>query len=150
MEDYKKKIEFKVRIMSIVCCLLPITLILGKRLTSRFAAVNTPEGDFSSGLIYGSCIGGMVAFIFYLVKMFTALSNDELLKKMYVESTDERNIAISKETSNTSMAIFALLLLFGVIVTGFINVTISITLAAAMFLCVFVRLAVGVYYNKKM
>ena len=150
MEDYKKKIERKVRIMSTVCCLLPITMLLAKRLLSRFAAVNTPEGDFSSGIIFGSCIGGMLVFIFYLVKMFTALRDGEKLKQMYVEATDERNIAISKEAANTSMAISVLFLLFGVIVTGFISTTISLTLAAAMFLFVFVRLAVGVYYNKKM
>ena len=146
MEEFRKKTEKKVKVCAIVCCLFPITLILLK----RFIPSTGDISDYSRGIVYGVCTGSVVVFLTYLIQSFTALHDEEKLKKMYINSTDERNIAVDRASASTTCIISAIVVALASIVAGFINETVSITLEAVLFLCVFIRLAVGAYYNKKM
>ena len=69
---------------------------------------------------------------------------------MYIKSTDERNIAISKETIRTASVISLMALAIAVIVSGFFSVTVSLTLFAVLLTDTFITCAVKLYYNRKM
>ena len=69
---------------------------------------------------------------------------------MYIADTDERNIAIGRETATTATMISIMVVALSAIVAGFINVTVCITLAAALFVSAVITVSVRAYYNKKM
>ena len=150
MEEFRKKLEKRVRVCAVVCCLFPITFILGGRVLRRFLPAAGATSDYSQGIVLGVCTGSVFVFLVYLIQSFTALHDEEKLKKMYINKTDERNIAVDRASSSMTCIILVTVLALASIVTGFINETVSITLSAAVFLCAFIRCAVGAYYNKKM
>lgn len=143
MEDFRKKIQKKLNIYTFICCLYPSVLIAAK-------AIFKNADDFAQGLVLGTCLGAMLVSIYYLARYYSALHDEEKLKKMYVEFNDERNIAISKETMRTASTICVVVTALACIVTGFINEIISITLCADLVLSVLITVAVQAYYNKKM
>lgn len=143
MEEFKKKIQMKYRLLSLFCCFA--TGIFG---ALRFLANNT--NDFASGLITGAFTSMLIVSSIYLAKYGKALKNEDELKKMYIEETDERNVSITKETMRTASTISLMITALAVIVSGFFNPVVSIVLAAALLCDLIITIAVSVYYNKKM
>ena len=143
MEDFKKKLIQKSRLIAGFCCFaLPVYIGL-----MRFVK-NADE--FTVGLVTGMFIGIMLVSVFNLAKIQTALNNEEKLREMYIQQTDERNIAISKETMKTSGFISVMITALAVIISGFFNPVISITLAISLVADAVITFAVRSYYNKKM
>ena len=88
--------------------------------------------------------------IVMIVYLSLALKDEKKLKDMYIKSTDERNLAISKETMRTASVISLMALAIAVIVSGFFSVTVSLTLFAVLMTDTFITCAVKLYYNRKM
>lgn len=143
MKEFREKLEKKVRFYSLFACSSALIFFGCKFLLDG-------ASDFAEGLITGFFSGLMVVMIYYLSHMFAALKNEEKLKEMYIAETDERNIAIGKETASTATVISMMCTALAAIVLGFINVTVCITLAAALFFSAIVTVSVRAYYNKKM
>ena len=143
MEEFRKKLQKRTYIATFICLLAPAMLIVLQIITKKSV-------DFSRGIITGAFSGAMTVSVFNLVRMYSALHDKEKLKKMYINETDERNIALSKETSKTSLLISIVGLSFAALASSFFSVTISMTLAAAILFTSVVMLSVSAYYNKKM
>lgn len=143
MKEFRERLERNTKIFAIICCLFPTALLIAK-----FASKSA--NDFSQGTALGACVGSMVVVIYYLVRNFTALRDEEKLKKLYIEQSDERNIEISKETLRISSTICVVLTGLASIIAGFINIVVSMTLAAALIISVIITLAVQAYVKKNM
>ncbi len=143
MKEFKKQIEKKLKFWTLICCLYPSVLIASK-------AIFKNANDFGQGVVFGACSGAMFVAIYFLLRNYYALHDEEKLKKLYVELTDERNKAIAGETMKTASVINVVIAGIACIVAGFINVTVSITLCADIILNVLITLAVQLYYKKKM
>ncbi|MBD5160397.1 MAG: hypothetical protein HDT23_09190 [Ruminococcus sp.] len=143
MEDFRKKLTQKSRLITGFCCFsLPVYIGL-----MRFVK---NADDFIVGLVTGVFIGIMLVSVFNLVKIQSTLNNEEKLREMYIRQTDERNIAIGKETMKTSGFISIMITALAVIISGFFNPVISITLAISLVANTVITIAVRSYYNKKM
>lgn len=143
MKEFREKLERKLKLHSLFTC-SSILIFFG----CKFLLDGT--SDFAEGLITGFFSGIMIVAIYNLSRMFAALKNEEKLKEMYIAETDERNIAIGKETASTATIISVMLTALAAIVAGFINITVCITLAAALLFWAIVTVSVRSYYNKKM
>ncbi len=143
MEEFRKKMEKKLRIYSIMCCIMP-SIFFGM----RFIVGNA--SDFSQGMVTGLFIGGMFSAIFLLTRTYAILHNEEMLKSKYIQETDERNNAIIKQTTQTSSLISIFVTAMAVIITGFINEVICITLFVNFIVDVIITLIVLAYYKRKM
>lgn len=143
MKEFKEKLEKKTRFYSLFTC-SSILIFFGCKFLLDGAS------DFAEGLITGFFSGLMIVAVFNLARMYTALKNDDKLKAMYIEETDERNIAIGKETACTATMISIMVVALSAIVAGFINVTVCITLAVSLFVTAVITVCVRGYYNKKM
>ena len=143
MKDFRNKLERKVKITAIICCLFPTIYIVCKMLIKN-------QNDFAQGLVLGVFSGACLVCIYYLVRNMTALHDEEKLKQLYIELTDERNIAITKESLKTSSTIFVAATALVSIVAGFIDVTVCITLSAVLLLYAVITIIVQLYYKNKM
>ncbi|MDE5584267.1 MAG: hypothetical protein K2J08_11270 [Ruminococcus sp.] len=143
MEDFKKKLTRKYRMMGRYCC-FAVCIYFG---LMRFT---TTVNDFTEGLLSGMFSGIMIVSIFNLVRIHIALHNEEKLKEMYIQETDERNIAISKETMRTSSVVSLMVTALAVIISGFFNPVISMTLGISIMADAVITIAVQFYYKKKM
>ncbi|MBQ9956844.1 MAG: hypothetical protein IJO99_04665 [Ruminococcus sp.] len=72
------------------------------------------------------------------------------MKEMYIAETDERNLAIAKETSSTATPIIMMGLALSALVAGFINTIICITLVGALAFCSVVIVLSTAYYKSRM
>lgn len=139
MEEYRKEIQkylMRARILGVVMLLAIIA--------EKIFIEN--KDTFFAG-VAGGTLGGVLACC---IKYSRALKNEKKLKEMYIQSTDERNIEIAKETAQTSSLITTYLIALAVIVTGAFSKTVSMTLAAVMVVDILITIGVSIYYNKKM
>ncbi|WP_303804869.1 hypothetical protein [Ruminococcus flavefaciens] len=143
MEDFKKKIQKRFWISTFVSLFVPFVLIALQIITKK-------DVDYASGMIYGAVSGALVTAVFNIARMYSALHNEEKLKKMYIEETDERNIMLNKETGNTALIISLVCISFASVIASFFNIGISIALAAAACFTTMVTVIVRIYYNKTM
>ena len=75
MEDFRKKLTQKSRLIAGFCCFaLPVYIGLMHFLENA--------EDFTAGLLTGIFIGIMLVSVYNLVKIQIALNNDEKLKEM--------------------------------------------------------------------
>lgn len=143
MEEYRKKVEMRLRIYTVICC-CSVAMYMALRFFTKSADF------FAQQLTMGVFVGMLVVAVFNLMKYFTALHNEKRLKEMYIRETDERNIAIQKETSQKGSAITLFCSGLGAIVAGFFDEKVCITIVAVTLFGALVTLALNAYYNKKM
>ena len=143
MEKFRKKIQKRFWISTFVSLFVPLVLIALQVITKK-------DVDYASGMIYGAVSGALVTAVFNIARMYSALHNEEKLKKMYIEETDERNIMLNKETGNTALIISLVCISFASVIASFFNIGISIALAAAACFTAMVTVVVRIYYNKTM
>ena len=106
--------------------------------------------DFSRGMITGVFVAMDLICVYLMFRYMFMLRSEEKLKKEYIKSTDERNIAISRLTMTTSSVISLVVTALAVLVTGFFSQTVSTTLFIDMAAGVLITVLVNQYYNKKM
>lgn len=143
MENFRKKVEWRFKLDTIVClCSLALYFIL------NFLTKNA--GDFAQGLSLGVFVGMELVAVYNLAKTFAALHNEEKLKEMYIKETDERNVAIRKETSQKSSAISMIGTAMAAIVAGFFDEKICLSLVGVLFFSALVTVFTNAYYKRKM
>jgi hypothetical protein len=143
MEKFREKIKKRFWISTFVSLFVPLVLIALQIITKK-------DVDYASGMIYGAVSGALVTAVFNIARIYSALHNEEKLKKMYIEETDERNIMLNKETGNTALIISLVCISFASVIASFFNIGISIALAAAACFTAMVTVIVRIYYNKTM
>lgn len=143
MEEFRKKLQRKALISTVICSLAPVIFIVLQIVTKRAV-------DYASGVMYGFFTSIIAGTIINITRIYSVLRNEEELKKMYIKETDERNIMLNKETSNTSLWIITMGISFAVLITSFFSKEISMTLAVALCFMVIVTFITRAYYNKKM
>lgn len=143
MEDFRKKVEWRFKLDTMVClCSLALYFML-KFLTKG-------ASDFAQGISMGVFIGMELVAVYNLARTFTALRNEEKLKEMYINETDERNIAIQKETSQKGSIISTVGTAIAAIAAGFFDEKICFSLSAVLLFSALVTIIVNAYYKRKM
>jgi len=102
------------------------------------------------GMIAGVSVGLLIVLIAFLVRNILALADEQKLKKLYVETHDERQIKIWTSARSAAMQIF---LIGGVvvgIVAGYFSITVSITIFACLFVHSMIGLMCSIYFKIKL
>ncbi len=143
MEDFKKKVEKRALISSILC-----SSSLAVYFALRFLTKNA--SDFGQGLAMGVWIGMEFVAVVNTVRLFATLKSEKALKELYIKENDERNKAIERETSQKSMLISSVGIAAGAIVSGFFDVKVCAVLCAVLAFIALVITCMRAYYNKTM
>jgi len=105
--------------------------------------------DFALGYNVGFFAGLEAVMAFLLVKYIAALINEEKLKALYVRENDERYRYIQSKIGGAGINIVLAGLAAGVVISGFIDFTVFVTLLCALLFTALVKLSLKLYYTKK-
>lgn len=147
MEKFKAKVQKRVLILSMTVLFIGAIYLL---LVSGLV-MNTPTvPDFIKGFNMGAFVGVELILVFFTVKYFFSMKNEDALKKLYIEENDERSKLILEKTGAFGMLMFIVLCAIGTIVAGFFNETVFYTLLGVTALGAIIRGACKLYYHIKL
>lgn len=143
MEEFRKKLKTRSLLLTILCCAAPLLY-----LTLLFFTKNSSE--FAQGLSMGLLTSIEVCSLIGLTEALVLLRNEKKLKEKYIQTNDERNKNIQKETASKCLAFSIYGTGIAAIVAGFFDIKICTTLTLVMVFNALVFIAVNIYYKKKM
>ncbi|EEI83788.1 hypothetical protein [Anaerococcus tetradius] len=145
LDTYSEELKSREKIYKFYISLAIIFIFIGEAFLKDKFAYN----DFIFGFVYGLLIG-MELFCFgKVIKINKARDDYSLLRQMYIEENDERQILIRLKSgypilTNLSLAIF----LFAIL-AGFINKAVFVTLLSVGVFQLLVSKAIRLYWRRK-
>ena len=148
MEEFKKKLQRRLILLSSGLCFACAAVILSGRFSSGPSA---PEHlrDFMDGFQLGIILGIFSVLFFIFVRILMAIRSPDRLKKLYISETDERKLFILQKSGSSGMNIVMYGLAVATAVAGNFNNVIFFTLLGATLFVSLVRLVFKLYYHKK-
>jgi hypothetical protein len=147
MEKFRAKIQKRVMVLSLTVIFISAVYLL---LISGLIMETPSIPDFIKGFNMGAFVGVELILVFFTVKFFFSMKNEDALKKLYIEENDERSKLILEKTGAVGMLLFILLCAIGTIVAGFFNETVFYTLLGVTALGAIIRGACKIYYHTKL
>ena len=156
MELFRDKLKMQNLVIAICCFILAVFSFLAAAGQAGIIGFMEPATDNTHwqsmwrGIITGMSFGIMIVMIAFLVRNILALRDEKKLKKLYVETNDEREIQIWTAARSTAMQLFLMVGVVAAIVAGYFSMTVSITIIACMFLQSMTGLFSMLYYRIKL
>lgn len=144
MEQFKRSLKGKIRLMSVVILICVAIVVV-----SQFVGIGQIEWEFITGFQLGLFIAIEIIFVSKMVKYRRALADEELLKKLYVEETDERRVFIATKTETLSFHVVLSAIGLAAIVAGFFDKTVFFTLLGVLIFVALTKFVMKVYYRHK-
>ena len=156
MELFRDKLKMQNLVIAICCFILAVFSFLAAAGQAGIIGFMEPATDNSHwqsmwrGIITGMSFGIMIVMIAFLIRNILALQDEKKLKKLYVETNDEREIQIWTAARSTAMQLFLMVGVVAAIVAGYFSMTVSITIIVCMFLQSMTGLFCMLYYRIKL
>lgn len=154
MEQYKEKLKKLNIVLSVciavlvLCAVLPYTAEAGL-IPLTPVPMDSHWQSLWRGFVSGASTGILGLMVFALVRNILAIKDARKLKKLYVKMHDERTIQLFHNARSAAMTVFLIGGLIAVIVTGYFNATVSITILACVMVCSSMCLWFKLYFDKK-
>lgn len=154
MEQYKEKLKKQNLVLAVCSCVLALCAILPYAAEAGLIPLTPVSMDSHwqstwRGFVSGASTGILVLMVFALIRNILAMKDERKLKKLYAKMHDERTIQLFHNARSTAMSIFLIVGLIAVIVTGYFNATVSITILACVMVCSSLCLWFMLYYDRK-
>ena len=155
MELFRDKLKMQNLVIAICCFILAVFSFLAAAGQAGIIGFMEPATDNTHwqsmwrGIITGMSFGIMIVMIAFLIRNILALKDEKKLKKLYVETNDEREIQIWTAARSTAMQLFLMVGVVAAIVAGYFSMTVSITIMACVVAASLLGLAFKLYYNNK-
>lgn len=145
LDTYSEELKSREKIYKFYISLAIIFIFIGEAFLKDKFAYN----DSIFGFVYGLLIGMEIFCVGKVIKINKARDDYSLLRKMYIEENDERQILIRLKSgypilTNLSLAIF----LFAIL-AGFINKAVFVTLLSVGVFQLLVSKAIRLYWRRK-
>ena len=156
MELFREKLKVQNMAIGMCCMVLAIFCFLAAPGEAGFIGFMVPASNNSHwqsmwrGIVMGMSVGILIVMIAFLIRNILALKDDKRLKKLYVETNDEREIQIWTAARSTAMQIFLMAGVVAAIVAGYFSMAVSITIIVCMFIQSMIGLACSIYFRMKL
>lgn len=156
MDEFRDKLKLQNLFIAFCCFVLAVFSFLSA--ASEAGVINfmhNPSADqhwqsMWRGMCMGVSAGLLIVLIAFLVRNILALVNEKRLKKLMIESTDEREILIWIKARSTAMQIFLMLGVVAGIVAGYFSIAVSVTIFACLFVNSMIGFGCMLYYKIKL
>lgn len=154
MENYREKVKIQNIILAFGCIILSVFCTIGCLAEAGIVNLTPVAGDSHwqsqwRGFVSGASLGILALLLFGLIRNLLALRDEKKLKKLYIKESDERQTQIYTQAMCAAMRTTLILGLVAVVVSGYFNMTVSLTLLAAVFFVSLVAIAFMLYFLKK-
>jgi len=155
MEQYKERLKIHNTVIGICCILLAVFCFLGFAGELGWVDFMTPETGDSHwqsrwrGFVSGASFGILALMLFGFVRNLQALKDEKKLKQLYIKENDERQNLIYTQALRSAMQISLILGLVAVVISGYFNMIVSLTLLVSVFLVSMLCMGFKLYYSKK-
>ena len=155
MEEYRVKLKLQNLFIGIICMILAIfSFLMALSESGVITWIPAVQGDSHvqsmwRGFLFGASFGLLGVMVFGLIRNIRALRDDAILKKHYIQDTDERQIKIWTAARATSMQIFVLAGLVAGIIAAYFSMTVGITIIACVTVHSFIGLFCKLYFDIK-
>jgi len=146
VENYKKSLTTGINFMYIGL-LLSMLVTIGLVIYSYSVMDNSDIGDFVHGLQTGMFGGIFMALILGIVKSKKALKDENSLKQSYIIANDERTKFVFSKMSLTAVYVEHFFLMLAIIVSGFFNEVICLTLLVVLVISIAFKFSLYYYFN---
>lgn len=146
MEVYKAAVRKRIRGVTIFTICVALFVI-----SMHFFFVKTEEG--ATGNLFAFLEGGVIGIdllaLCYMVRYRKALNDEVMLKKLYNKEHDERNQFIKQKAGFPVMTAAGVILIISGVTAGYMNSTVSYTMAACGIFVLLFQLVLKFYFLKK-
>ena len=146
MEAYKAAVSKRIRRVTIFTICVAVFVI-----SMHFFFVKTQEG--ATGNLFAFLEGGVISIdllaLFYMIQYRKALNDEMKLKNLYNREHDERNQFIKQKAGFPVMTAAGVMLIIGGVTAGYINSTVSYTMAACGIFVLLFQLILKFYFQRK-
>lgn len=142
MENYRNKLKKKI-ILSIALWVVIIGVFIAVNIFAEHGS------DCTSSLNIGFISGLTAVMFFNILKIRKALKNGKILKQMYVQENDERNIYVMMTASKMALTAAIIISAIAGVITSYFNKTVCITLYTVTTAIAIIYLCTTAYANKK-
>lgn len=146
-KSFKEKLDCMKKISNVLLSCGFFTLAAAIALSNN--AIPNKLGGFQEGFYFGIAIGIILASTILKCRINKILNDDKKYKEEEIKYNDERNRYISDKSAITSFIIIMVLLYISLVISGFFNMIVFITLLSVIILCAGIFFAVYVILDKK-
>jgi hypothetical protein len=156
MELFREKLKIQNLAIGMCCFILALFSFLAAAGEAGIIGFMQPAIENSHwqsmwrGIVMGMSVGILIVLIAFLIRNILALKDEKRLKKLYVETNDEREIQIWTAARSTAMQLFLMVGVVAAIVAGYFSMTVSITIIVCMFLQSITGFFCMLYYRIKL
>lgn len=155
MKNYREKLKMDTVIIAIVALILASFTFLGFAAEAGTVDFFTPvTGDSHwrsswNGFISGASAGLLIFMIIAIIRNIRAIRNENALKKLYVKDNDERTEQVVRYAQSAAYRTLLMVGLVAVVVAGYFNVTVSLTILACLWVSALLAPLYKLYFAKK-
>ena len=147
---YKKSLRLQTVFYSVSLVLLIIMMALSVFEVIRPVFPDERWQSMWNGFLFGLSVVYVVVSILGIIKNRKAQQNEAELKKMYIQTHDEREQAISRRCGQTALIFELVGLLFAIVIGGFFSPVVSfVCIGCLLYLCLVV-VSLRIYFGKRM
>ena len=146
MERYKKTL--KTRLVAIISGTAAF-IAANFALMAFDVRVQGHSTDYSRGFQTGMATGFVILCIAVIIRYISVLRNEEKMKKLYVEETDERKLMIYQKSGSMGMNIVMAGLAAAAVFAAYFDFAVFVTLMCASLFVSLIRFALKLYYMNK-
>jgi hypothetical protein len=156
MELFREKLKIQNLAIGMCCFILALFSFMAAAGEAGIIGFMQPAIENSHwqsmwrGIVMGMSVGILIVLIAFLIRNILALKDEKRLKKLYVETNDEREIQIWTAARSTAMQLFLMVGVVAAIVAGYFSMTVSITIIVCMFLQSITGFFCMLYYRIKL
>ena len=156
MELFREKLKIQNLAIGMCCFILALFSFMAAAGEAGIIGFMQPAVNDSHwqsmwrGIVMGMSVGILIVLIAFLIRNILALKDEKRLKKLYVETNDEREIQIWTAARSTAMQLFLMVGVVAAIVAGYFSMTVSITIIVCMFLQSITGFFCMLYYRIKL
>ena len=144
-ETLNKRLKWSVAFNGLAIALIAITFWIGQALNQN----STMQDGMVTGFQVGIFIGLQAVMLYGIIRYRKALKDDTLLKAMYIQETDERSRWLQGKIGSMGLKLILSGIMIAMIIAGFFNLTVLLTLFAVLLFVLFVQLGLKVFYQNK-
>ena len=145
LEKYKKEIGFRINVPFLLCILALLAVVIG----NFYLKYKFPLKEYMTDYVVGFFIGIELVCVFYMSIFIKAYRNKDILEKMYIKETDEREILIKMKSGANIIPIFSMVIVTVSLIVAYVSYEAFLALMIVAIVQIIFSKLLKIYWSKK-